>query len=207
MTLPHPLRTILFLTLVAVPFAPSCACGEVASEDEARIAYLGVDNVVTKGLALGFDGFNAASNATIPAQSDTGEVSGDIVVTGQIDQGGSTNKGMRLFVALTDYSDGSIDDPLTEDEEEIDILYNTEDTPLTLNLKLRSIPDGTLEDGILKGSILMTGDLEGPLTLDIIFSGQIRSDGNGGTERVPGSTTVTGTAEGRNGTFDINTTI
>ena len=45
----------------------SCACGQVASEDEARIAYAGVDDVVSKSLALGFDGFNTASSANIAA--------------------------------------------------------------------------------------------------------------------------------------------
>ena len=152
------------MVLLAAPFAPACACGDVGSEEDARIAYLGVDNVVTKALALGFAGFNAASSANIPAQSDDGDESGTIDVTGQVDQGASANKGMRLQVALADYSDGSIDDPQTEDSvEKIAIVYATADgAPLALDLQLRDIPTGTLT-GTLAGTVTMSGDIEGDL--------------------------------------------
>jgi SAM-dependent methyltransferase len=105
----------------------------------------GIDNLIAV-LALGFDGFNAADSANIPAQSTDGDESGSIDVTGQVDQGASDNKGMRLDVALVDYSDGTIDDPETDDvEEEISVLYDTaEGEPLHLALSLRDIPDGTL---------------------------------------------------------------
>lgn len=194
--------------LSAAPFASSCACGDVGSEEDARIAYLGVDDVVTKALALGFAGFNAASSANIPAQADTGDESGTIDVTGQVDQGSSDNKGMRLEVALADYSDGPIDDPETEDrEEEIAIVYATaEGAPLALDLQLRDIPAGTLS-GTLAGTVTMEGDLEGSLVLSIAFDGTIEDDGAGGTRRVEGSTSATGTAESANGTFDVDTEI
>lgn len=194
--------------LSAAPFASSCACGDVGSEEDARIAYLGVDDVVTKALALGFAGFNAASSANIPAQADSGDESGTIDVTGQVDQGSSDNKGMRLQVALADYSDGPIDDPETEDsEEEIAIVYATaEGAPLALDLQLRDIPAGTLS-GTLVGTVTMEGDLEGDLELSIAFDGTIEDDGAGGTQRVEGSTSVSGTAESANGTFDVDTEI
>ncbi|OGQ09156.1 MAG: hypothetical protein A2138_13545 [Deltaproteobacteria bacterium RBG_16_71_12] len=200
--------TLLAALAVASPLAPACACGDVGSEEDARIAYLGVDDIVTKSLALGFAGFNAASSANIPAQSDDGEQSGTIDVTGQVDQGSSDNKGMRLQVALTEYSDGAIDDPETEDvEEEIAIVYATaEAAPLALDLQLRNIPAGTLS-GTLAGTVGMTGDLEGDLELDIAFDGAIADDGAGGTERVEGTTEVTGTATSANGTFEIDTAI
>lgn len=187
---------------------PSCACGEVGSEEEARVAYLGVDDVVTKSLALGFAGFNAASSANIPPQSDDGEESGTIDVTGQVDQGSSDNKGMRLEVALAEYSDGAIDDPETEDVvEEIAIVFATADgAPLALDLQLRDIPTGTLS-GTLVGTVVMSGDLDGDLELDIAFAGAIADDGASGTERVEGSTEVTGTATSANGTFEIDTEI
>lgn len=202
-------RTAVLATLmVAAPLAPSCSCGDVGSEEDARIAYLGVDDVVTKSLALGFAGFNAASSANIPAQSGDGDESGAIDVSGQVDQGSSDNKGMRLQVVLTDYSDGAIDDPDSEDvEEQIAIVYATaEGAPLALDMQLRNIPTGTLS-GTLVGTVTMTGDLEGDLELDIGFAGAIADDGAGGTERAEGTTEVTGTAASANGTFDIDTEI
>lgn len=203
-----PMRSLVRVlsVVVAVPFAPACQCGAVGSEDEARIAYLGVDDVVTKALALGFAGFNAANSANIPAQADEGDESGTIDVTGQVDQGASDNKGMRLDVALTDYSDGRIDDPETEDEEEIAILYATaEGAPLDLEMSLRDIPNGTLS-GTLTGTVLMEGDLEGELELSVSFAGAIEEQ-DGGTVRSEGTTDVTGTAESANGTFDIDASI
>ena len=196
------------MVLLAAPFAPACACGDVGSEEDARIAYLGVDNVVTKALALGFAGFNAASSANIPAQSDDGDESGTIDVTGQVDQGASANKVMRLQVALADYSDGSIDDPQTEDSvEKIAIVYATADgAPLALDLQLRDIPTGTLT-GTLAGTVTMSGDIEGDLDLSITFAGAIEHNGAGGTQRVVGSTDVSGAATSANGTFDVDTGI
>lgn len=201
----HLHRLVWLLCLI--PFHPACACGDVGSEEEARVAYLGVDDVVTKALALGFAGFNAASSANIPPQTDTGDESGTIDVTGQVDQGSSDNKGMRLAVGLTENADGTVDDPETEDDEELAITYGTPDgEPLALDLQLRGIPDGTLS-GTLAGTVTMTGDLEGDLELSITFAGAIQSDGAGGTERVVGSTDVSGTATSANGTFDVDATI
>jgi hypothetical protein len=203
----HP-RIALVLSLgFGLSLAPSCACGDVGSEEEARIAYLGVDEVVTKALALGFAGFNAASSANIPAQADEGEESGTIDVTGQVDQGASANKGMRLQVALTDYSDGSIDDPETEEDDGIAIAYATaEGAPLALDMQLRDIPAGTVT-GTLGGTVSMEGDLEGELELSITFSGTIEDNGDGGTRRSEGSTEVSGTATSANGSYDVDTTI
>ncbi|WAS91814.1 hypothetical protein [Nannocystis punicea] len=62
-----------------------------------------------RALKLGFDGFNAASSANIPEQSEPGEAAGLMVVNGKVDQGSSANKGMRLEVSLADYSDGLIE--------------------------------------------------------------------------------------------------
>ena len=92
-------------TCLLLMLLPACNCGQVGSADDARIAYLGVDKVVSKSLALGFSGFNAANSANIPPQADVGDAGGTIDVTGQVDQGASANKGMRLQVALAAYSD------------------------------------------------------------------------------------------------------
>jgi hypothetical protein len=199
--------TLVALSLITFAIAPACSCGAVGSEDEARIAYLGVDDVVTKSLELGFAGFGAGDNANIPAQNDSGEESGTIDVTGQVDQGASDNKGMRLDVVLVQYSDGTIDDPDTDDEEEIAIVYDTaEGAPLDCDLSLRDFPDGTYT-GTLLGTVLMSGDLEGELELSVAFEGEIDDDGAGNTVRSPGTTTVTGKATSPNGEFDIDTTI
>ena len=69
------------------------------------MAYLGLDPSVDKAITLGFAGFNAASSANISPQSADGGVSGTMTVTGQVDQGTSANKGMRLADALSNYSD------------------------------------------------------------------------------------------------------
>jgi hypothetical protein len=114
---------------------------------------------------------------------------------------------MRLDVALVEYSDGPIDDPDTEDEEEIDILYDTgEAAPLDCDMQLRDFPDGTYS-GTLVGDVVMTGDLEGELKLNVTFAGEIDDDGEGNTVRSPGTTNVTGTATSPNGDFTIDTTI
>lgn len=200
--------TALLATLLLALF-PGCSCGGVASEEQARVAYLGVDTVIVRTLALGFDGFNAADSANIPPQSATGEESGTIDVTGQVDQGSSDNKGMRLDVVLVDYSEGPIDDPETDDTEALAILYATADgAPLDVDLQLRGIPTGTLE-GTLVGSVVMEGDLAGELELSLSFAGDIEEDPQaaGATQRVEGSTEVTGTATSAAGVFEIDTTI
>jgi hypothetical protein len=114
---------------------------------------------------------------------------------------------MRLQVALADYADGAIDDPTTNDEERIKIVYATADAaPLALELQLRNIPTGTLT-GTLSGTVTMDGDLQGDLELSVTFAGSIEDNGAAGTQRVEGSTTVTGTATSENGSYDIDTAL
>ncbi|HLT29724.1 MAG TPA: hypothetical protein VK013_06760, partial [Myxococcaceae bacterium] len=118
------------------------------------------------------------------------------------------NKGMRLFVLLEDYTDGPVVVNEDGDELEIAIAYNTDpDAQPALNLSLRDIPDGTFT-GTLSGDFLMDGELKGSVHLDLAFSGELESDGQGGTRRSPGTTLVTGTATADNGsTFEIDVTI
>lgn len=181
------------------------ACTGVNSDDEARIAYLGLDQAVERALQLGFAGFNAASSANIPAQADDGEETGTMDVTGQVDQGASANKGMRLAVALTEYRDSAVDDPETDDvEEELAIEYDTEeDAPLTLNLTLRNIPDGTLT-GTLAGVVLMTGDIEGEAELALDFAGDIEPGEGDEVRREDGTTSVTGTVTSGSGEYLVD---
>jgi hypothetical protein len=201
------LRLSASVFLLATMSVGGCACGGVADEDSARIAYLGIDQVIVRGLALGLDGFNAADSANIPAQAADGDESGTMDVTGQVDQGNSDNKGMRLDVALTDYSDGTIDDPETDEEEEYAIIYDTADgAPARLEMSMRNIPDGTLS-GTFVGKVLMEGDLNGEVDISVSFDGLIESDGDGGTQREEGTTDVSGTATSAGGEFEIDTTI
>src|SRR5688500_14876612 len=148
------------LFIMAVLLA-ACSDDEgIDSDEEARRAYLGLDISIEKSLALGFDGFNAADSANIDPQETVGDETGTLAITGQVDQGESDNKGMRLYVGMIEYSDGLIVIETEEDTEEVDITYDTsevlEEQPY-LNLSLRNIPDGTFT-GTLVGTYFMTGD-------------------------------------------------
>jgi hypothetical protein len=199
-----PLCRLLLGSLLIMPLG--CAEEEhgLGSEEDARRAYLGLDESIEKALDLGMDGFNAASNANIPTQAGQGDVSGSIVVDGQVDQGASDNKGMRLTVALEGYSDGVIE---RVDDEDVEITYDTyPDDPPDLTLSLRNIPDGTLE-GTLLGTYELHGSIEGTATLDLTMSGEIEDDGSGGVTRTVGRTHVTGVAHSGDYTYDVDVTI
>ncbi|TNE84962.1 MAG: hypothetical protein EP330_26515 [Deltaproteobacteria bacterium] len=184
------------------------ACGSsVSSEEEAELAYLGLDGAISRAMDLGFQGFNAADSANIDAQTGNGDESGTMTITGQIDQGNSDNKGMRLFVALEEYQD--LVDLDEDDSSEVSVTYWTDpegELP-TFDLQLRNIPTGTLE-GTFAGTFQMEGDLEGDVVLDVDIAGSLQEDGSGGTEREPGTVTVVGTAVGPGGgEFAIDITL
>lgn len=173
-----------------------CNPDGVADPESARRAYLGLDKAVERAFQLGFDGFNAATNANIPEQMDNGDISGTMVVGGQVDQGASDNKGMRLEVTLTDYSDGPVED--------LDIGYDGGPNAFTLNFK--GLPNATLE-GTLVGDFVMSGELMGPISLDLSFTGMTEDDGSGKIRRVPGTIKVTGTATSDYGTFQVDVSL
>src|SRR5688572_2139858 len=113
------------LCLVAVLLASLAGCGdddEIDSDEEARRAYLGLDQTVQKSLQLGFAGFNAASSANIPPQMAMGAAKGTLVISGQVDQGASSNKGMRLRVGMTAYSDGKF--AINDKNDTVEIVYD-----------------------------------------------------------------------------------
>ena len=59
-----------------------------------------------------------ASSANIPEQTGAGELSGTMTISGQVDQGASANKGMRLEMSLAgDYADVIL-------EGDTDVIYN-----------------------------------------------------------------------------------
>jgi len=202
------LRSLAVLSVTCLSLGLAGCGDDINSDEQARRAYLGLDKAVGKSLQLGFAGFNAASSANIPTQSGTGDAGGTLSISGQVDQGASANKGMRLRVGMTGYTDGEI--AVGGDEDPVSLTYQTtSDTAQqpALNLSLRDIPNGTFT-GTLQGTFQMTGDLEGDVTLNLSMSGQIEDDGTGKVRRKAGTTTVTGTARsGDGGEYQVNVTL
>ena len=202
---PHPRHRP---AAAALPLLALClvlaGCGDdgVSSEEDARAAYIGLDRMIGKALTLGMDGFGAASSANIPDQTGAGDVSGTLVVGGQVDAGASANKELRLTLTLADYRDTP-----AGDDAELMVTYDTDATLPMLDLSLRSIPDGTIQAGTLAGTFFMSGDLQGNVTLSLSITGEIQDDGAGGIERVPGSIRVVGTATSDYGPYDVDITL
>jgi hypothetical protein len=201
-----------YLLLASIALA-ACSSDEVDSDEQARRAYLALDGSIIKSINLGFQGFNAATNANIDAQATTGTKAGNLTITGQVDQGVSTNKEMRLYVAMVAYDDGDV--AYNEDGDTVHVVFDTS-TDMTmqpyLDLKLANIPNGTLTGSLtpntnMTGVYKLSGDLKGTLAINVTISGMLMA-GNG-TEvlRVPGSTTIMGTATNSDGgVYDINVT-
>jgi hypothetical protein len=174
----------------------TAGCSGVSSSDDARKAYLSLDPSVDKAITLGFAGFNAATSANIAPQMTTGTKTGTMTVTGQVDQGASVNKTMRLQEALVSYSDDG------------SVTYATSASALPeLDMDLKGIPTGTVT-GTLVGSYDMSGDESGNLMMNLAFSGELQPDPNDATkvQRKPGTTHVTGSATSSAGTYSVDVT-
>jgi hypothetical protein len=199
------MRTIISLVLLAV-IATGCDGDDIDSDEEARRAYLGLDESIAKAITLGFDGFNAASSANISPQAADGIAAGTLTISGQVDQGSSDNKGMRLSIAMVDYSDGPF--VINDDDDTIEITYNTDEAAQpALDMQLKGIPTGTI-DGTLVGTYLLSGAVEGEVTLNLAFSGDLEDLGNDEVGRVAGSVHVTGTAvTPDDGSFTVDVTL
>jgi hypothetical protein len=189
--------------VLASAIAAGCSSNDVDSKDDARRAYLGLDGSIDKAIDLGFAGFNAAMSANIPTEMAAGTTAGTLMVTGQVDQGVSANKQMRLNVAMAGYCDVS---GLTYDT---DASADGGVTLPALAMSLQGIPTGTLS-GTLVGTFRMSGDLSGPVTLNLMFTGELEAKPDGGAGdgvvRKPGTTHVTGTATSPAGTFAVDVT-
>jgi hypothetical protein len=196
----------LLVFILATAFA-ACSSDSVDSNEQARRAYLGLDKSVSKSIMLGFQGYDAASSANIPAETTTGDASGMLTITGKVDQGNPNQASMTLDVGMTDYSDGDVvvDDKNTK----ISVTYATStDTTMqpVLGMKLNASAGNTI-NGTLSGDYTMSGDLKGTVTLDLTISGTFSGTGTT-VQRVAGSTTVTGTATNSSGgTYQVNVTI
>lgn len=190
-------RRLFFLCAAA---SAIIGCGKgVSSDEQARLAYLGLDASIDKAIQLGFDGYNDnavnGGGANIRPQTAPGTVGGTLTVTGQVDQGASANKGMRLFEELVAYTDDG------------KLIYDTTaNAKPALNMQLKGIPTGTL-DGTLIGSLNMKGDLEGSVMLSITFTSMLEAGtGNQQVRRKAGTTHITGTASSGGGTYTIDVT-
>jgi hypothetical protein len=171
----------------------------VASTDDAKVAYLALDASIDTAIALGFQGFNAASSANIPPQTAIGKVAGTMTVAGQVDQGASSNKTMNLTETLAGYSDDG------------KITYATRAGALpALAMKLSKVPDGTMT-GTLDGVFVMTGALAGDVKLTVTLTADLEAipadaGGSAGVQRKPGTTHITGTATSGTSTYAIDVT-
>lgn len=187
----------------------ACSDDGIDSNEAARRAYLGLDPSIAKSLTLGFAGFNSATSANIDPQMTTGTATGMLTITGQVDQGTSDNKEMRLYVGMVTYSDGDV--VIKQDDGDI-IVHLTYDTSTVqteqpfLNLSLRNIPTGTFT-GTLAGIYHLQGDIDADVMLNLSMSGMIRDAGGGLIERTPGTTMVTGTATSGDGVYNVNVTL
>lgn len=176
----------------------ACSSNSVDSNEQARRAYLGLDKAISKSLALGFQGYNVATNANIPPQMTMGDASGTLTITGKVDQGTPGQAQMNLNVGMTMYSDGKI---MVDDKgNTISVTYATS-TDMTmqplLSLKLNSSAGDTLT-GTLMGDYTMSGDLKGTVTLDLQLTGKFSGTAPN-VMRVTGSTMVTGSAVNSDG--------
>ncbi|MDP3277551.1 MAG: hypothetical protein Q8Q09_20360 [Deltaproteobacteria bacterium] len=181
--------------------------GGVSNADSARRAYVGFDKGVSRAISLGFDGLTAASSANIPEQTAAGDVMGTMLVAGQVSQGSSTNREMRLTVQVTDYQDMVVDMP--DDAGAGTTLrhrYSTVmgQTPLPLTISLRP----PMFTGTLTGTVRMAGELAGDVTFNLVLAGQVESPMGMPTrfQRVPNGTRITGTVTSPYGTYTVDVT-
>lgn len=204
---------LTYLLLAGFALA-ACSDDEIDSDEAARRAYLGLDGSISKAIELGFKGFNEATNANIAPQTANAMVGGTLTVTGQVDSGQSSNKQMRLNIGMVNYDDGDV--KINEDGDTIHIVYNT-DTVLTnqpyLQMSLANFPAGTLTGMLTSNSTMtgvyhLTGDITADLTLNLTIAGTTMAGTTTMVERVPGTTTITGTAtNGDGGVYNISITI
>ena len=188
----HALNRTLGLLLAGGLLLSGCS-DDLASEEDAERAYLGLDRSVDKAIQLGFDGFNSASSANISPQTTTGDISGTLTINGKVDQGSSDNKTMSLTEQMTAYTDieGST--------------YDTSGALPVIDLKLANVPTGTIS-GTLVGSFSMSGELEGDISLSLAIEGDLQPAAADPmkVERKPGTTRITGTASSEYGDYSVN---
>ncbi len=195
------MRPVLLTTMALL-----CACGDggVNSEHNAEQAYLGLDRMVDKAIGLGFDGYSTASSANIDEQVAAGDISGTLTVGGQVEQGNSDNKTMRLTLALDGYADQILEG---EEGDDLEVSYETDSAQLPeLEVLLRDLPNGTMA-GSLIGEFDMEGDLVGNVLLSLDIIGEIEDDGAGGVQRTEDTVAVSGSATTPYGVYTVDVSL
>jgi hypothetical protein len=205
-----------YLLVASSLLIAACSSDEIDSDEQARRAYLALDKSVGKSINLGFVGFNMASSANITPQMGAGDKAGTLTISGQVDQGASANKEMRLDVGMVGYDDGDV--KYNDNGDTVHIVFDTS-TDLTmqpyLDLKLMNIPTGTLTGSLtsnanMTGVYKLSGDIKGTLTLNLMISGTLMPGTGTGTtvDRVVGTTHVTGTATNSDGgMYNVDVTL
>jgi len=196
--------TLVFGAVVAICVAGCDDEGVVDDEVAAEVAYMGLDRGVDRAIELGFDGFNDPDeSANIPPQQAPGAYAGTMHVSGKVDSGASDNKEMDLDVGLAGYSDGPILGYSEDEEEEIIIFY---DGNMNLPMSMKGLPNADLT-GSFNGTVTMSGEaLEGPVTLNLSFTGKTQDAGGGLIQRQPGTLHIYGTATSDYGVFNVDLT-
>lgn len=157
---------------------------------------------------MAFVGFNAASSANIPPQTAMGDAMGTIVVDGQVSQGMSANREMRLNITLANYQDMVTDAPDGGTSAALHLTYDKPEdagTPLSMSLSLRPNTQPSLT-GTISGTLRLSGDLQGTVTVFFGITGEIRSMSGMGMryELVPGSTRIAGSVMSAFGTYNVD---
>lgn len=191
----HPLGSCCAAASLALVLVGCAPHDGVADEASARRAYLGLDRAIDRAIDLGFAGFNAASSANIPEQSEGGDISGRMIVNGQVDQGASNNKGMRLELVLQDdYADVVVEDMY-------EVVYNG--GPVALDMNFKGLPNADFT-AALNGTFTMGGDLLGDVVLDLDITGKTEEAADGAIVRTEGTIRVVGSATSDYGVFAVD---
>ncbi|HEX6835349.1 MAG TPA: hypothetical protein VF334_02195 [Polyangia bacterium] len=183
------------LALLLVAAACGCNNGEAPTiNTQAMEAYLGMDSSIEKALDLAFVGMNSAATANIAPETIGGDAKGKLVVMGQVDQGTSSSKTIRVDAVYNGYSDDG------------DTFYATDAAaPPLLALELTQLPYGALS-GTFLGVFTMSGLFVGPLTVELKLDGQLQPAGTTGVARVMYSTRIHGTAVSDYGSYAVDFT-
>jgi hypothetical protein len=168
-------------------------CGSDTINQRAQTVYVEIQDVIYDSMELAFKGFNTATSATVPPQTKTGDNKGTLTVTGQVDQGTSPDKAMKLQLELVDYPSAST----------TNTTFKTGATKPSLNINLKGIPNGTL-DALLSGDFLMSGTLSGTATLSITMTGTLQKDPSNTSKVQPAKYSIKGTTKSDYGTHSVD---
>jgi hypothetical protein len=76
---------------------------------------------------------------------------------------------------------------------------------MNLILSMKGLPNADLT-GSFRGTVTMSGYLEGPVTLNLSLTGKTEDAGGGLIQRAPGTFHISGTATSDYGVFNVDLT-